>query len=59
MKSYYIFALQSTVVQSQKAVTAHFSSKQLLPIDFAEQSTIQVYMHVSNSFSRVVISPGA
>ena len=29
----------NTAVQSQKAVTAYFSSKQLLPFSFAEQDT--------------------
>ena len=33
------YAIQYTAVQSQKAVSAHFTSEQILPFDFAKQYT--------------------
>ena len=33
------FIIIHTVVQSQKAVSAYFSSKRILPFGFAEQNT--------------------
>ena len=37
-----------TAVQSQKAITAHFTSKQLLPFRFAEQRDNSYIMHYSD-----------
>ena len=40
-----LLALQQSVVQSQNAVSAYFTSEQILPFVFAEQSYYPLSLH--------------
>ena len=41
----YKYAVTTSVLRSQKAVSAYFSSKQIVPFGFADQTCDRMFLH--------------